>query len=163
MASSSFRASRSWTWGAGGPLCPAGRGRMAAAARARAGHIDDTRYHVGRGAAAAGDTRVPALGGGTPVLQRETAGIPLEGSLRNSFPLSKQAKVILSPSKETFAVWDPQDPLEIALRQAQGDFSLDKSREVVLLRSLRICTIASWWSMCDNTSRTGFLSIGRVT
>jgi hypothetical protein len=28
---------------------------------------------------------------------------------------------------------------------------------------LRICTIASWWSMSDNTSRTGFLPIGRVS
>ena len=55
-----------------------------------------------------------------------------KGSLRNSFPLSKQAKVILSPSKEAFAVWDPQDPLEIALRQAQGDFSLDKGRKLFL-------------------------------
>jgi hypothetical protein len=37
-----------------------------------------------------------------------------------------------------FAALGPQNPLEIALRQAQGDFSLATSREVILLRVLRL-------------------------
>jgi hypothetical protein len=37
----------------------------------------------------------------------------------------------------TFVALEAQDPLGIALRQAQGDSSLDDKREVILLRVLK--------------------------
>ena len=68
------------------------------------------------------------------------AAIPkktVKGVVHNShFPM--QAKVTLSPSKGDFCGPDHEDTLEIALRRAQGDFSLtgqttklflDKSKE----------------------------------
>jgi len=38
----------------------------------------------------------------------------------------------------TFAAQELENPLEITLRQAQDDFSLDAMREVILLRTLSI-------------------------